>query len=85
VQRRVAKDDPRLVVTEHPRADGTTLVVAVNTHDKPVASPVKVAGKVGRVWKGKWGTREKGEGTMDEGVLSIDGNDGCIFEVTNGN
>ena len=85
VKRLVTKEDPRLVITEHPRKDGTTLVVAVNTHDKPVESPVKVAGKVGRVWKGKWGTREKGEGTMDEGVLSIDGNDGCIFEVTNGN
>lgn len=56
VQRRVAKDDPRLVVTEHPRKDGTTLVVAVNTHDKPSEFPVTVAGKVGRVWNGEWGT-----------------------------
>jgi hypothetical protein len=75
VQRRVAKDDPRLVVTEHPCADGTTLVVAVNTHDKPVAFPVKVYGTVGRVWNGNF----------KDGVLSIRENDGCVFEVTNGN
>ena len=75
VQRRVAKDDPRLVVTEHPRKDGTTLVVAVNTHDKPVEATIGVAGKVGRVWNG----------TYKDGTLSIRENDGCIFEVTNGN
>ena len=75
MKRRVAKDDPRLVVTEHPRKDGTTLVVAVNTHDKPVAFPVKVDGTVGRVWNGNF----------KDGVLSIRENDGCMFEVTNGN
>ena len=75
VQRCVAKDDPRLVVTEHPCADGTTLVVAVNTHDKPVEATIGVAGKVGRVWNG----------TYKDGTLSIRENDGCIFEVTNGN
>jgi len=81
VQRRVAKDDPRLVITEHPRKDGgegarrPTIVVAVNTHDTPVTFPVKVTGKVGRVWNG----------TYKDGTLSIRENDGCIFEVTNGN
>ncbi len=71
VKRLVAKDDPRLVLTEHPREDGTALVVAVNTHDSPVDCPIKVDGKVGRVWNG----------TYKEGVLSIRENDGCIFEV----
>jgi len=75
VKRLVTKDDPRLVITEHPRKDGTTLVVAVNTHDKPVAFPVKVGGIVGRVWNGNF----------KDGVLSIRENDGCIFEVAKEN
>ena len=81
VKRCVTKDDPRLVVTEHPRKDGgegarrPTIVVAVNTHDKPIECPVKVNGTVGRVWNG----------TYKDGTLSIRENDGCIFEVTNGN
>lgn len=75
VKRRVTKDDPRLVVTEHPRADGVTLVVAVNTHDKPVEATIGVAGKVGRVWNGAY----------KDGILSLRENDGCVFEVANGN
>ena len=81
VKRCVTKDDPRLVVTEHPRKDGgegarrPTIVVAVNTHDTPVECPVKVHGTVGRVWNG----------TYKDGTLSIRENDGCIFEVANGN
>ena len=81
VKRLVAKDDPRLVITEHPCKDGgegarrPTIVVAVNTHDKPSEFPVTVAGKVGRVWNGNF----------KDGVLSIRENDGCVFEVTEEN
>nr|MCR5839673.1 hypothetical protein [Kiritimatiellia bacterium] len=72
VKRLVEKDDPRLLLTEHPQSDGSCLVVAVNTHDKPVDFSVKVDGKVGRVWNG----------TLKDDVLSIRENDGCVFEVT---
>ena len=71
VKRLVAKDDPRLVLTEHPREGEPALVVAVNTHDTPVECPIRVAGRVGRVWNG----------SFKDGVLSIGGNDGCVFEV----
>ena len=74
VKRLVTKDDPRLILTEHPRSDGSCLVVAVNTHDTPVAAPIKVAGTIGNVWNG----------TLRDGVLSIRENDGCVFEVTPG-
>ena len=73
VKRLVTKDDPRLLLTEHPRSDGSTLVVAVNTHDTPAEVPVKVAGTVGKVWNG----------SFRDGVLSLRENDGCIFEVLN--
>lgn len=72
VKRLVEKDDPRLLLTEHPQSDGSCLVVAVNTHDKPVDFSVKVDGKVGRVWNG----------TLKDDVLSIRENEGCVFEVT---
>ncbi len=72
VKRLVTKDDPRLILTEHPRLDGSCLVVAVNTHDTPIEAPIKVAGTVGKVWNG----------TLKDGVLSIRENDGCVFEVT---
>ncbi len=75
VKRLVRKDDPRLVLTEHPSEDGKTLVVAVNTHDEPIECPVEVDGTVGRVWNG----------FFKDGVLSLRENDGCVFEVANGN
>ena len=75
VNRLVRKDDPRLVLTEHPCEDGKTLVVAVNTHDEPIECPVEVDGTVGRVWNG----------VFKDGVLSLRENDGCVFEVAKGN
>jgi hypothetical protein len=72
VNRLVRKDDPCLLLTEHPRSDGSCIVVAVNTHDTPVGCPIKVDGKVRRVWNG----------TLKDDVLSIRENDGCVFEVT---
>ena len=71
VRRVVTRDDTRLVVTEHPTADGKTLVCALNTRDKPVACAISVNGRVGRIWNGRYA----------DGKLSIRENDGCIFEV----
>ena len=74
VKRLVGKDDPRLVLTEHPRPDGSSLVVAVNTRDTPVECPIGIDGTVGRVWNG----------TLRDGILSVGANDGCVFEVGDG-
>ncbi len=71
VKRAVTRSDPRLVVTEHPRADGTLIACALNTRDADVEVPVSVNGTVGKVWNGSYAG----------GKLSIRKNDGCIFEV----
>lgn len=95
VKRLVEKDDPRVILTEHPPARegrsplrpqaGETpvspvLVVAVNTRDTPVECPVRIDGTVGRVWNCKY-EREQGMGNGERGTLSIRENDGCVFEV----
>ena len=72
MERGAAKEDPRLVLPEHPCDDGTVLVCALNTRDTPAACPLTVQGEVGRIWNG----------TFRDGILSIRENDGCVFEVT---
>lgn len=71
VSRLVTRKDPRLVVTEHPRPDGTTLVCALNTRAEDVAVEIAVKGTVGQVWNGAY----------ENGRLKVRANDGCIFEV----
>ena len=72
VKRLVTREDPRVVLTEHPLPDGSALVCALNTRDTPVACPLTIQGEVGRIWNG----------TFSNGMLSIRENDGCVFEVT---
>ena len=85
VDQAFTRDDPRVVLTEHPkggasrpgeplappRSQPPALVTALNTRDEPVSCPIDVRGRVGRVWNG----------TFADGILSIGPNDGCIFEV----
>lgn len=71
VKRLVSRSDCRLIVTEHPTEVGSTYVVVVNTHDTKTSFPLKVAGRVVRVWNGR----------MAEGRLEVRPNDGCILEV----
>ena len=71
IARRVCRADTGLVVTEHPREDGSLLVCALNTHAEDRAFDLSIKGVVGRVWNGKY----------ESGRLSVRGNDGCIFEV----
>ena len=53
VKRTVEKGDcPFVCLTEHPAADGSTVVMAVNYEARPMACPVKIAGTLGRVWRG---------------------------------
>ena len=72
VSRLLTRDDPRLVVTEHPRGDGSTLVCLLNTRSEDVTVPIKLeGGQVVNAWNGKYW----------EGTVSIRANDGCILEV----
>lgn len=72
VTRKVRKQDLGLVVTEHPdRANGRTLAVVVNANETDGKFDLRVDGKVRQVWNG----------TFENGVLSLRGNDGCVLEV----
>jgi len=71
IVRRVTRNDVRVVLTEHPQPDGSTLVCALNTHEEDVNCPIDVKGTVGKVWNGEF----------SDGKLSVRGNDGCVFEV----
>ena len=71
IRRTVRRNDIGVVLTEHPRTDGKTLVCALNTHDHPVDCPVSISGSVGRIWSG----------SHADGRLKIRENDGCVFEV----
>ena len=71
IVRRVRRADTGLVVTEHPRPDGSLLVCALNTHAEEKSFALDLSGTVGQVWNG----------TFADGRLTLRGNDGCIFEL----
>lgn len=71
VRRRVTRDVPTLGLTEHPCADGRTIVVAVNYEPKDGAFALKVDGTVGKVWRG----------AFDGTTLKLGANDAAVFEV----
>jgi hypothetical protein len=45
-------DCPWVGFTEHPAADGSTIVMAINFEPRAMECPVKINGKLGRVWRG---------------------------------
>ena len=71
VKRILSRDDSRIVVTEHPKSGGTTIICALNTREENVNVHVAIKGEVVNVWNGSY----------SDGTLSIRGNDGCILEV----
>lgn len=72
VKRRIRRSDVGLVVTEHPDRDsGRTLAVLVNTDAEDGRFRLEIDGKVTRVWNG----------SFENGILSLRGNDGCVMEV----
>jgi len=71
VRRCVQKEDPRLVLTEHPRDDGTLLVCALNTGAERKSFALAVAGAVEQFWNGRWA----------DGRLELEGNAGCILKI----
>ena len=74
VKRRVVSSDPLVCLTEHPRADGSAIVVAINYSDKPKTCALEIDGRVGSVHRGEI------EGT----VLCIAPNDAAVFELLGG-
>ncbi len=73
ISRLVTRADTRLVVTEHPRGDGSAIVCLLNTREADVNAPISLAKglRVKQVWNG----------TYADGKVSIRGNDGCIMEI----
>ena len=71
VARAVTREDRGVVLTEHPKPDGTLIVCALNTHDRPVACALRIDGTARNVWNGRFA----------DGTLSLGANDGCILEV----
>ena len=64
-------DCPWVGITEHPAADGSTVVMAINFEPRAMACPVKVNGRIGRVWRGDVGERE----------IRLAANEAALFEV----
>lgn len=77
VHRKVRREDPNVTCTEHPMADGRTLVVMINCHPEAVNCPVSLEGKVEQIWNGEY--QASADGMPGSGLLTIAGNDGCIF------
>ena len=74
VKRRVVSSDPLVCLTEHPRADGSAIIVAINYSDKPKTCTPQADGRIGAVYRGET------EGTM----LRIAPNDAAVFELLGG-
>ncbi|MGN0832518.1 MAG: hypothetical protein ACI4RD_02565 [Kiritimatiellia bacterium] len=49
----VKGDCPQVVLTEHPFADGTSAVVAINGEPRAQVCTVALRGRLGRVWRGE--------------------------------
>ncbi len=71
--RRVAEkgDCPYVGITEHPAADGSTIVVAVNFEPRAVECPVALRGALGRVWRGD----------VRKDRIVLPPNEAAVFEV----
>jgi len=53
LNRVVTKGDcPWIGITEHPRADGSTVVIVINFEPRALECPIAVNGTVGSVWRG---------------------------------
>ena len=72
VKRVVEKGDcPWMGFTEHPAADGSTIVMAVNFEPRAVTCPVSMRGALGRVWRGD----------VKADAISLPPNECALFEV----
>ena len=72
IVRRVTCPVPTVGLTEHPGEDGTMWVVAINYDNTPVESPISFAGELVRIY---------GRAKIENGVLNLGANDGCVFLI----
>ena len=71
VKRRIVRTDPSVGVTEHPRSDGSAVIVAVNYRPEPVVCAFQATGEIGDVWRGD----------VRKGEMKIPANDAVVFTV----
>ena len=72
VVRRVTCPVPTVGLTEHPGEDGTMWVVAINYGNTPVECPISFTGELVQIY---------GRAKIENGVLNLGANDGCIFRI----
>ncbi len=70
-QKVVKGDCPYVVFTEHPAADGATIVIAINCEPRALECPVTVNGALGRVWRGDVTAQR----------VKLAANEAAVFEV----
>ena len=72
ISRVVEKGDcPWVAFTEHPASDGSTIVMAVNYEPRALVCPVKINGRLGRVWRGG----------VAKDAVTLEPNEAALFEV----
>ena len=72
VKRVVVKlGSPLVGITEHPRGDGSTVVVAVNFEPSPAVCAIRLNGMLGAVWRGD----------VADGLIRLAPNEAAVFEV----
>jgi hypothetical protein len=72
IRRVVEKGDcPWVGFTEHPTADGKTIVMAINFEPRALVCPVRVKGRLGRIWRG----------AVTENEIRLPPNEAALFEV----
>lgn len=64
-------DAPLVGLTEHPRGDGTTIVVAINFEPAPAVCAIRLKGILGAVWRG----------SVTEKEIRLAPNEAAVFEV----
>ena len=67
----VKGDCPYVGITEHPRADGTTVVIAINFEPREMECPVTLNGTLGKVWRGD----------VAADLVRLAANEAAVFEV----
>ena len=68
----VAKGDcPYVGITEHPTADGRTIVIAINFEPREMECPIAVDGTIGEIWRGE----------VKADRIRLAANEAAVFEV----
>ena len=72
IRTKVAKGEcPYVGITEHPTADGRTVVVAINFEPREITCPIALGGALGTVWRGD----------VKADVIRLPANEAAVFEV----